>query len=161
MKNNFYLIYHTRHNDFCFVETPWSVEALNHNGFKAIEKFNTKKEAKKACSIIKNSIKTSSDWYDMIRDFNIGLIIMDPDGWDRKNYQYSFNEELISYQEFNIRVGQSTCIYQNTKNIKLSDNDLSILLTEIFTNDTMNDNLDVLKEAAKRWQEHVNIIEDK
>ena len=35
---------------------------------------------------------------------------MDPDGWDRQNFKYSWFEELITQQEFNIRVMSSTCI---------------------------------------------------
>ena len=35
---------------------------------------------------------------------------MDPDGWDRKNYVYSFNEELISEQEFTFRLNKSTVL---------------------------------------------------
>jgi hypothetical protein len=35
---------------------------------------------------------------------------MDPDGWDRKNFEYSFNEELITKDEFKTRIMFSTCI---------------------------------------------------
>jgi hypothetical protein len=47
--------------------------------------------------------KTSSDWAE-----ELGYIIRDPDGWDRKNFQYSFNEELITKKEFYKRVMVST-----------------------------------------------------
>lgn len=53
--------------------------------------------------------KTSQQWYDEIpKDF--GFIIYDPDGWDRSNYEYSFNEELITKEEFLKRVTSSTCL---------------------------------------------------
>lgn len=52
--------------------------------------------------------KTSKDWYAQIpKEFK--FIIMNPDGWDRTNYDFSFNEELITKQEFADRVFQSTC----------------------------------------------------
>ena len=34
--------------------------------------------------------------------------ILDPDGWDRTNYEYSFNQELITEEEFNKRLSMST-----------------------------------------------------
>ena len=34
--------------------------------------------------------------------------VIDPDGWDRKNYDYSWNEELISEKEYHERVAKST-----------------------------------------------------
>jgi len=36
--------------------------------------------------------------------------ILDPDGWDRRNYQYSFYEEDVTYAEFMNRLFQSTCM---------------------------------------------------
>ena len=34
--------------------------------------------------------------------------ILDPDGWDRSNFQYSFYEEKIPYDEFIFRLLRST-----------------------------------------------------
>lgn len=51
--------------------------------------------------------KTSKDWYESIPK-HYGFKIYDPDGWDRKNYNYSFNEELITKEEFLKRVHSST-----------------------------------------------------
>jgi hypothetical protein len=52
-------------------------------------------------------VKTSKDWYDSIpKDWK--LVIMDPDGWDRKNFEYSFNEEKITKEEFKKRIFYST-----------------------------------------------------
>ncbi len=48
--------------------------------------------------------KTSTEWIKQ----NPNLTILDPDGWDRKNYDYSFNQELITETEFNRRVTVST-----------------------------------------------------
>lgn len=47
--------------------------------------------------------KVSSEW---IKEYNIK--ILDPDGWDRKNYDYSFNQEKIDRQEFERRLVHST-----------------------------------------------------
>ncbi len=51
--------------------------------------------------------KTSKEWYDLVYKEH-KLLILDPDGWDRKNYEYSFNEELITKEEFKQRVSKST-----------------------------------------------------
>lgn len=48
--------------------------------------------------------KVSSEW---IKEYN-NVKILDPDGWDRKNYSYSFNEEKITRKEFERRLMYST-----------------------------------------------------
>lgn len=53
--------------------------------------------------------KTSKDWYAEIPS-EFGFVIMDPDGWNRKNYEFSFNEELITKKEFFFRVLKSTSL---------------------------------------------------
>lgn len=53
--------------------------------------------------------KTSQQWYDEIPK-GLGFKILDPDGWDRSNYDFSFNEELITKREFLKRVASSTCM---------------------------------------------------
>lgn len=40
--------------------------------------------------------------------------VLDPDGWDRTNYDYSWGEELITYKEYMERVMLSTCIFNKT-----------------------------------------------
>lgn len=68
--------------------------------------------------------KTSFDWYfelnEQEKKDGKGLtVILDPDGWDRKNYKYSFDEELVTLEEFNIRLNRSTCLfYPSKKSIK-------------------------------------------
>lgn len=52
-------------------------------------------------------LKTSKEWLADIPEAERPKIL-DPDGWDRTNYDYSFNEELITKAEFNIRVMSST-----------------------------------------------------
>ena len=54
--------------------------------------------------------KTSKQWLQLEESIT-GLRIIDPDGWDRKNYEYSFNEELITQEEFHKRVFISTIQY--------------------------------------------------
>ena len=53
-------------------------------------------------------LKTSQQWCETI-PAKYKLVIMDPDGWDRKNYQYSFHEEKITKDEFMMRMSRSTC----------------------------------------------------
>ena len=40
---------------------------------------------------------------------NKEVVIMDPDGWDRGNWDYSWFEEEITENEFMMRVFRSTC----------------------------------------------------
>lgn len=54
---------------------------------------------------VKTLLLTSKEW---CRRTN--TTVLDPDGWDRTNYEYSFNEELISYFTFNLRKCSSTCV---------------------------------------------------
>ena len=55
-------------------------------------------------------LKTSAEWEKM-PEFK-DITILDPDGWDRKNYQYSFYEEKIPIEEFRRRLAPSTCIFR-------------------------------------------------
>lgn len=49
--------------------------------------------------------KTSAEWYE-----EDSWIIVDPDGWDRGNYQYSFYGEKITQEEYFKRRDNSTCL---------------------------------------------------
>lgn len=68
------------------------------------------------------NLRTSDAWYRAIY-LHHEIVILDPDGWDRKNYQFSFFEELISLNEFHRRVMSSTCIYNKSmsENIALGE----------------------------------------
>lgn len=50
-------------------------------------------------------LKSSYQW---IKDERIKCVVLDPDGWDRKNYEESMNE-WISRDEFFHRMDASTC----------------------------------------------------
>jgi hypothetical protein len=47
--------------------------------------------------------KTSSEW---IKE--VGYEVIDPDGWNRSDFQNSWYEEMITYQEFQKRLLGST-----------------------------------------------------
>ena len=51
--------------------------------------------------------KTSSEW---INEF--GYKVLDPDGWNRQNFDYSWNQEKITIDEFKKRLSLSTVIRQ-------------------------------------------------
>lgn len=51
--------------------------------------------------------KTSAEWLTLI-DSRYKLRILDADGWNRADYEYSFNEEKITREEFNYRLSRST-----------------------------------------------------
>lgn len=56
--------------------------------------------------------RTSEDWYENFQEllphWLNGRSIYDPDGWNRKDFDYSWGEELITLKEFINRAGQST-----------------------------------------------------
>ncbi len=51
--------------------------------------------------------KTSEEWQSIFPDPKV----LDPDGWDRKNYDYSWKEEKITLEEYETRRSHSTCLY--------------------------------------------------
>jgi hypothetical protein len=51
--------------------------------------------------------KTSKEWLGKIPK-KYKVKILDPDGWDRKNFDYSFNRELITKKHFINRLFFST-----------------------------------------------------
>ena len=53
--------------------------------------------------------KTSEEWFKLVPE-EFGLVIYDPDGWDRTNYYYSYYQEEITKEEFINRVMGSTCL---------------------------------------------------
>lgn len=53
-------------------------------------------------------MKTSSEWQ---KEFPFPKVT-DPDGWDRLNFNFSWNEELISKEEYDKRVSISTCLFR-------------------------------------------------
>lgn len=59
-------------------------------------------------------LKTSKEWYDIVYP-DKEIIIMDPDGWDRSNWEYSWEEEMITRNAFVMRVMRSTCMGNITK----------------------------------------------
>ena len=54
-----------------------------------------------------NILKTSAEW---LKSDCPEITILDPDGWDRKNYEYSFNIEKVDFEEFQQRLVESTCM---------------------------------------------------
>ena len=58
----------------------------------------------------KEGLGTSKEWLDTMLISNPSIILMDPDGWDKGNYEYSFNQELISHNEFVNRMNNSTVL---------------------------------------------------
>lgn len=46
--------------------------------------------------------------------------VLDHDGWDRKNFDYSWKEEKITLEEYENRLSNSTCMFWATaKTIKM------------------------------------------
>jgi len=53
-------------------------------------------------------LKTSAEWQERYPYPKV----LDPDGWDRTNYDYSWNQEMISKKEYELRVSKSTCMFK-------------------------------------------------
>lgn len=53
-----------------------------------------------------SNLKTSEEWQKLFPD----VIIYDPDGWDRSNFEYSWFEEKITLEEYHKRQFSSTCM---------------------------------------------------
>lgn len=51
--------------------------------------------------------KTALEWYKDCKDIEI----LDPDGFDRSNYEYTWNELLMTEEEFNDRLARCTCTF--------------------------------------------------
>lgn len=49
--------------------------------------------------------KTSKEWQELYPEIKV----LDPDGWDRSNFQYSWYEEKITFEEYHKRMMYSTC----------------------------------------------------
>lgn len=62
------------------------------------ESMNTHKEP--------NWCKTSQQWVEEL--YPAGNPVLDPDGWDRKDFEYSWHQEPISRDEFEKRLMNST-----------------------------------------------------
>ena len=50
-----------------------------------------------------DELKTSEEWSKLCKH-----IVLDEDGWDRENFQYSWHEERITREEFEKRFLSST-----------------------------------------------------
>ncbi len=53
-------------------------------------------------------IRTADEW--LQQPEWKGLLVMDPDGWDRRNFKASWAEKITA-QEFEKRVCMSTCMW--------------------------------------------------
>ncbi len=56
---------------------------------------------------MKNELLTSEEWQDRCY-----AVILDPDGWDRKNFKWSWSREKITQMEFEKRLTKSTIMFQ-------------------------------------------------
>lgn len=55
--------------------------------------------------------RTSDEWQNYLNEQDgTNFFVLDPDGWDTKNFQYSFYQELITLSEFSKRRLNSTTI---------------------------------------------------
>lgn len=59
---------------------------------------------------MEQELKTSDEWY---KELGKHYIIHDPDGWNRKNYQFSYYEEKITKEEYQRRVMMSTLLHES------------------------------------------------
>lgn len=65
---------------------------------------------------------SSNYWYQILYP-NEELIILDPDGWDRANYDYSWSQEEITKEEFDRRVSLSTVRIKQDPRLFVAENE--------------------------------------
>lgn len=65
----------------------------------------------------KAEFKTSEEWQEQFKHL---IYVMDPDGWDRKNFDNSWYKEKITKDEFFSRVCSSTCRF-NVSPVEIYD----------------------------------------
>lgn len=53
--------------------------------------------------------KPAADWF-MELHHNKGVVILNPDGFDRSNFHYSFNEEPLTKKEYLLKLAECTII---------------------------------------------------
>ena len=56
-------------------------------------------------------LKTSAEW----QELKPHTTVINPDGWDRKHFEYSWHKELITEAEYNKRLSKSTCQWKRGK----------------------------------------------
>lgn len=74
--------------------------------------------------------KTSAEWINdpIYKD----VAVLDPDGWDRTNFKYSWNIELITESEFITRLFKSTLMMSGDANSRINNRSIDIM------NETIN-----------------------
>jgi hypothetical protein len=55
----------------------------------------------------KEELKTSEEWQKLFPNVQV----LDPDGWDRQNWDFSWHQEKISQFVYEQRVMESTCMH--------------------------------------------------
>lgn len=68
--------------------------------------------------------KSSEDWYRMLKDINNDILLLDADGWDRKNFEESWSE-LITLEEFERRFSRSTVQFQSVTDVMGAFNNMN------------------------------------
>lgn len=64
-------------------------------------------------------LKPSASWAEELR-VNEGIVVLDPDGWDRQNFSYSWYEERITKEEFDKRLRTSTTMNVQQEYVRCS-----------------------------------------
>ena len=125
----------------------------------------------------KYEFRTSDRWLHLSDNYEC---IIDPDGWDRSNFQFSFHEEKISYQEFMKRYNYSTITsgektYENIKDgdyiiVKDFDKDRVIfyakkyyyMVADVFNNFSIDEDVEnTIKFISNMVGNIYKIVEDK
>lgn len=54
-----------------------------------------------------DTLKTSEEW----QAIHSGITVVDPDGWDRRNFEFSWRQERITEREYLLRRALSSCLF--------------------------------------------------
>lgn len=101
------------HGDYKEYEPDWIISDVRFPN-----EANAIKEKGGILIRINRNKRTSDRWQEMFP----AITVLDPDGWNRQNYQFSWFEEYISLEEYQQRVSHSTCRFDYSKMGKAKPN---------------------------------------
>lgn len=79
--------------------------------------------------------RTSSDWLKIVAP---DTLVLDPDGWDRTDFENSFYREKITYEEFQYRLMMSTVHPKGSTFIRSFEVDDNGIIIGVKEDDPLN-----------------------
>ena len=83
-----------------YIDGKWYLKGGTQNHYEYVRWLDISTE---------EELKTSEDWSKIFNN----VIVLDPDGWERNNFQFSWFEELITERVYTNRLLPSTTILRD------------------------------------------------